>query len=115
MPKVDLKAFAARVNTLREARGLSWKQLAARVGSVAALRRWKRGRALPRTETVVSLSEAPGVTTDSLLPGRGRMPPPCTETRFLALKEAIEGTPRALREALAYALLGKPSPGSSSA
>jgi transcriptional regulator with XRE-family HTH domain len=115
MPKVDRQAFAERVNALREARGLSWKQLAAKVGSVAALRRWQSGRAWPRTETVIALSEALGVTTDYLLTGRAPGHPPCTEPRFLALKDAIEGTPRDLREALAYALLGKPISGSSTA
>jgi transcriptional regulator with XRE-family HTH domain len=71
MPKVDRQAFAERVNALREARGMSWKQLAARVGSTAALRNWKRGRSWPRTETIVALSEALGVTTDYLLTGTG--------------------------------------------
>lgn len=109
MPKADRQAFAERVNALRQARGLSWKQLAAQVGSVAALRRWQRGHAWPRTETVVALSEALGVTTDYLLTGRAPMHLPCTEPRFLALKDAIEETP-AREEGLMTQAKGKPRP-----
>jgi transcriptional regulator with XRE-family HTH domain len=101
----ELRAFADRVNQLREAQGLSWKELAVRVGSTSsALRRWKSGSSWPRTETVVALSKALGVTTDYLLLGRGPAPDP---TRFSALKRAIEETPRRLREALCHALLGE--------
>jgi len=107
MAKVDRKAFAVRVNTLRETCELSWKQLAARVGSLAALRNWKRGRSWPRTETIVALSEALGVTTDYLLTGTEPVNRPFSEPQLLDLKEAIEAIPWELRKALAYALLGR--------
>jgi len=104
--ETDRRAFAERVNTLREARGLSWKELAAKVGSVAALRRWKGARALPRIEAIVELSHAFGVTTDYLLTGRDSIYPACADPHYANLKEAIERTPRFLREALAGAILG---------
>jgi transcriptional regulator with XRE-family HTH domain len=108
MPDLDRQAFARRVNDLRESQGLSWKELAVRVGSTSsALRRWKGGYAWPRTETVVALSEALGVSTDYLLLGRGPAQDPAP---FGALKRAIEETPRKLREALCRALLGEASP-----
>jgi transcriptional regulator with XRE-family HTH domain len=108
MPDLNRRAFADRVNELREARGLSWKELSVQVGSTSsALRRWKGGYAWPRTETVVALSEALGVTTDYLLLGRGPVQDPAP---FSALKKAIDDTPRRLREALCRALLGDSKP-----
>src|SRR5256885_3723735 len=105
MPDLDRQAFAERINELRESRGLSWKELAVRVGSTpSALRRWKGGYAWPRTETLVALSEALEVSTDYLLLGRG---PALDPAPFGALKRAIEETPRKLREALCRVLLGE--------
>jgi transcriptional regulator with XRE-family HTH domain len=107
MADLDLEAFATRVNELREARGLSWKQLAARVGNTgAAMRRWKGGKSWPRTETLVALSRELGVTTDYLLLGRR---PEKAAADFAALEKAIEATPRSLRVALCRVLLPKDS------
>ena len=105
------QAFSSRVNRLRTARGLTRKQLAARIGSSSALGRWGRGRATPRIEFLVRLSAELEVTLDYLVLGRGPMHPGTCEAdpKLLQLKEAIEAIPRDLREALAYALLGKSS------
>lgn len=111
MPKADeelRRAFADRVSRLREAKGMSWKELAAKVGTnVSSLSRWGRTRTGPRMESIVALSLVLGVTTDYLLTGRG--PVTSADVRLSTLKEAIEQTPRVLREALAGALLGQPA------
>jgi transcriptional regulator with XRE-family HTH domain len=102
-------AFAARVNRLRIARGLTRKQLAARIGSSSALGRWARGRATPRVEQLIRLSAELDVTLDYLVLGRGPMHPGACDKddpTLLQLKEAIEAIPRDLRAALASALLG---------
>ena len=113
MPKPDeemRRAFADRVNRLREARELSWKELAARVGTnVSSLSRWGRTRTGPRMESIVALSLALEVTTDYLLTGQGQLPLTSADARLSNLREAIEQTPRVLREALAGALLGQPA------
>jgi transcriptional regulator with XRE-family HTH domain len=110
MPRTDeelRRAFAERVNRLREAKELSWKELAAKVGTnVSSLARWERTRTGPRMESIVALSQALGVTTDYLLTGRGPVHLTCADSRLSTLREAIEQTPRGLREALAGALLG---------
>jgi transcriptional regulator with XRE-family HTH domain len=113
MPKADeelRRAFADRVSRLREAKGLSWKELAAKVGTnVSSLSRWGRTRTGPRMESIVALSLVLGVTTDYLLTGRGPVQLTSADVRLSTLKEAIEQTPRVLREALAGALLGQPA------
>ncbi len=113
MPKPDeelRRAFGDRVNRLRKAQGLSWKELAAKVGTnVSSLSRWRRTGTGPRMESIVALSQVLGVTTDYLLTGRGQVRLPVSDLRFSKLREAIEKTPRFLREALAGALLGQPA------
>lgn len=105
MADLELEAFASRVDELRAAQGLSWKQLAARVGSTgSAMRRWKRGKSWPRTEAVRALSRELGVTTDYLLFGRPEKAP----AGLFALERAIAETPRTLRVALCRALLPEP-------
>jgi transcriptional regulator with XRE-family HTH domain len=106
------RAFAIRVNRLRAARGLTRKQLAARIGSSSALGRWGKGRTSPRTEFLVRLGAELDVTLDYLVLGRGPKHPgtSAVDTSLLQLKEVIEATPRDLREALAHALLGMPIP-----
>ena len=95
------QAFADRVNRLREERGLSWKELAALVGTdVSSLWRW-RSRNGPRLEGIVALSVALEVTTDFLLLGHGPDRPEPS-----ALRRAIDETPRSLRVAFCQALLG---------
>src|SRR5579885_309941 len=99
------QAFADRVNRLREEQGLSWKELAAKVGSdVSALWRW-RSRGGPRLEALVQLSQALGVSTDYLLLGQT---PEQTAAEFSPLRRAIEETPRSLRLALCRVLLPEP-------
>lgn len=107
-------AFMGRVNRLRVARGLTRKQLAARVG-ISALGRWGRGKATPRIESLLRLSGELEVTLDYLVLGRGPMHPGASEgdPKLLRLREAIEAIPRELRESLAYALLlAHPAPSS---
>ena len=101
------QAFIGRVHRLREARSLTRKQLAARIGSSSALRRWARGTATPRVETLLRLSHELEVTLDYLVLGRGPMRPETGtgDPQLLQLKEAIEAIPWELRESLAYALL----------
>jgi transcriptional regulator with XRE-family HTH domain len=107
------QAFTSRVHRLRAARGLTRKQLAARLGGSSALGRWVGGRATPRIESLINLSRELEVTLDYLVLGRGPMRPgTCTsEPQLLRLREAIEAIPGELRESLAYALLlTRPAP-----
>ncbi|HZF10592.1 MAG TPA: helix-turn-helix transcriptional regulator [Thermoanaerobaculia bacterium] len=113
MPRTDealRRAFAERVNRLRERQQMSWKQLAARIGtSVSALTRWGRTETGPRMESIIGLSEALGVTTDYLLLGRGpARPDGSVDPKVLKLLESLYALPLEVREALAQAILGGP-------
>jgi len=61
--------FGVHLTSLREARGLSQKELAARVGCGSVqISRYETGRKLPRTPKIyVRLSMALGVSADELL------------------------------------------------
>jgi transcriptional regulator with XRE-family HTH domain len=70
--EAELRAtLAARLIQARVRRGLSQKELAARLGSdPSVLSRCERGVVLPTLLTLLRLAEALGVTTDFLLTGR---------------------------------------------
>jgi transcriptional regulator with XRE-family HTH domain len=62
--------FGNRLRKLREARNLSLRDLADRVGiEFAQISRYERGQALPNVETLVSLSDALEIDVNILLRG----------------------------------------------
>jgi transcriptional regulator with XRE-family HTH domain len=72
--------FATRLRKLRDARGLTQRQLAERIQiEVAQVTRYERGQFLPNAETLVSLARVLQVGLDLLLlgeaqPEAGRLP-----------------------------------------
>jgi transcriptional regulator with XRE-family HTH domain len=101
MRKLDRNEFIARVNRTREARGLSWKELATRIGSLSSVRRWRTAQGWPRLEAIAVVSETLGVTVDYLLFGESLGP-----ASSAAAWEAIHTIPRQHRQALCAILLG---------
>jgi transcriptional regulator with XRE-family HTH domain len=93
--------FAGRLVELREAAGLTRKQLADRAGlqSEGGIRDIEQGRRLPNWEMVIALSLALGVTPDAFTvqpaersaPGRGR---PRKEEEEPAAPKRPVGRPR---------------------
>jgi transcriptional regulator with XRE-family HTH domain len=62
--------FASRLRKLREARGLTQRQLAERIQmEVAQITRYERGQFLPNAETLISLARVLQVGLDLLLLG----------------------------------------------
>src|SRR5436309_14009432 len=89
----DKNWFGARLTQLREARGLSQKELAARVGCPSIqISRYETGRKVPRTpEIYVQLSKALGVSVGELLgvPAPGMPVDPRLAARLRALGELL--------------------------
>lgn len=66
------KAFAQRLRKIRQAKGLTQRELAKLVGcEVVLISRYERGEGLPKFDTLVTLAEALHVSTDELTLGRG--------------------------------------------
>lgn len=60
-----------RICECRKAKGWSQKELAALIGvSNKAVSKWETGAAAPKTETLIKLASALGVTTEELLSGK---------------------------------------------
>jgi transcriptional regulator with XRE-family HTH domain len=112
MPANDpLLQFGARLSALREARGLSQKQLAAKLRiSVSTLSRHERGEASPRFDELLALREVLRVNLDFLATGEGPVGIQPVDPRFYQLQEALAQLPRALREALAGFVLEQQPP-----
>ena len=69
-----------RISALRRARGLSQAELARRLGvSASAMGMYEQGRREPSAQTLVTIAQALGVTTDYLLTG---IPGPGQEERL---------------------------------
>jgi transcriptional regulator with XRE-family HTH domain len=75
---MEAEWFARRLRELREAAGLSRKELAGRAGlkSEAGIRNLEQGLRLPTWPTVVALSKALGVPCDAFLQPPGEPTPP---------------------------------------
>lgn len=70
MESVDMEKFGAFVARLRKERGLTQKELGARLAvSDKAVSKWERGLSLPGVELLLPLAEALGVTVTELLKG----------------------------------------------
>jgi transcriptional regulator with XRE-family HTH domain len=112
MPANDpLLPFGARLSALREARGLSQKQLAAKLRiSVSTLSRHERGEASPRFDELLALREVLRVNLDFLATGEGPVGIQPADPRLYQLQEALTQLPRALREALAGFVLEQQPP-----
>jgi transcriptional regulator with XRE-family HTH domain len=81
-----MKAFAARVQGLREKRGLSQGELARLLKiHVTQVSKYERGLALPSAETIVSMARLLEVSSDELLAGDGSKTPEAPEIRHLTL------------------------------
>lgn len=83
-PQEEIPQFAARLARLREERGWSQKQLAARIGCRPGLvSKFETGRRTPRAALLVHLGAALGVSVDELLgvpqKGGGRDAPQLAE------------------------------------
>ena len=62
-----MAAFAERLKTLREARGLTQARLAEHIGvNPRAYNRWERGNFVPQLETLIKLADVLDVTLDEL-------------------------------------------------
>ncbi len=67
--------FGTRLKRLREARGLTQRQLAERIDiEPAQVTRYERGQFLPNAESLVALSKVLQVETDFLLKGEAKSP-----------------------------------------
>ncbi len=117
MPANDpLLQFGARLSTLRDARGLSQKQLAAKLRiSVSTLSRHERGEASPRFDELLALREVLRVNLDFLATGEGPVGIQPVDPRLYQLQEAMAQLPRALREALFGFVLEQRPPASTPA
>src|SRR5438105_679453 len=70
-PSMLALAFGSRLKRLREARGLTQRQLADRVKmEVAQVTRYERAQVLPNAETLVALADTLQVGLDFLLRGQ---------------------------------------------
>lgn len=62
---------ANRIYELRKEKGLSQKELGALIGvSNKAVSKWETGAAVPKTETIIKLASALGITAEELLCGK---------------------------------------------
>ena len=96
-----------KLQRLRQARGMSQEELAARMGvSRQAVSRWELNIALPDTENVVRLSELFGVTTDYLLKEREAEENPSPEPGIPASKDRYSAQQRGGGILLALSLFG---------
>jgi transcriptional regulator with XRE-family HTH domain len=112
MAENDLLAqFGSRLTAVREARGLSQKQLAAKLRiSVSTLSRHERGEASPRFQELVALRAFLGVSLDFLVTGEGLPGIHPLDPRLSQLQDALTQLPRDLREVLArFVLAQQPS------
>ncbi len=107
--KDRLAEFGARLTAAREERGLSQKQLAAKLRiNVSTLSRHERGEASPRFDELLALRAALGVSLDFLMTGEGPPGQPTLSShdpRFDRVQEALALLPRDLREVLARFVL----------
>jgi transcriptional regulator with XRE-family HTH domain len=98
-------AFGSRLKRLREARGLTQRQLADRIRTEAAqVTRYERAQVLPNAETLVSISETLDVALDFLLRGETGEPttqePPITDLPLLERFQDLQKLPKRDREAV---------------
>lgn len=98
-------AFGSRLKRLREARGLTQRQLADRIKTEAAqVTRYERAQVLPNAETLVSISETLDVALDFLLRGEAgettTQQPPITDVPLLERFRDLQKLPKRDREAV---------------
>jgi transcriptional regulator with XRE-family HTH domain len=85
-------AFGNRVKTLRQERGWSQKELAAKLGiRNTYLYKYEAGLHVPPMEKMVTLAELFGVTIDFLVMGRQAEEQPVTNTRLAQRFQRLEG------------------------
>lgn len=97
--------FGTRLRKLREARGLTQRQLADRIDiEPAQVTRYERGQFLPNAETLVTLSKVLQVETDFLLKGEGRTSSipddPITDLPLLERFHDLQRLPKRDRDAV---------------
>ena len=97
--------FASRLKRLREARGLTQRQLADRIHmEVAQVTRYERAHVLPNAETLVSLADTLQVDLDFLLRGEtdetATPEPPITDLPLLERFRDLQKLPKRDREAV---------------
>jgi transcriptional regulator with XRE-family HTH domain len=95
-PYADLMASAAsRLKTLREASGLSQRELARQIGQVQSnIRYWETTGKIPRSDVLAPMAKVLGVTVEELLgqPKPSRVTSPGGRARQLF--EAVSRMPR---------------------
>ena len=97
--------FGSRLKRLREARGLTQRQLAERVKTEAAqVTRYERAQVLPNAETLVALADTLQVDLDFLLRGQADedalQQPPISDLPLLERFRDLQKLPKRDRDAV---------------
>lgn len=86
-----MKAFAGRLQGLRERRGLSQGELARLLKiHVTQVSKYERGLALPSAETIVLMTRVLQVSSDELLSGDASRSPEAPEIRHVTLLDRFK-------------------------
>jgi transcriptional regulator with XRE-family HTH domain len=103
-PKRERSPFGQRLATLREEKGMSQQELAAKVGvNQQMIAYWERRSASPKPEQIVALTEALEISVDALLgktPARAKGP----SGKLRRLFEEASALPRSRQERIALFL-----------
>ena len=100
-----MKDFAGRLRMIREARGLSQRELAEVLGiHVMQINRYERGLTTPSATTILQMASVLQVTTDELLAGEKKAlrPPEIRDIRLLERFRALDDMPREEREVVVH-------------
>jgi transcriptional regulator with XRE-family HTH domain len=74
--------FGETLKALREKAGHSQSELATRSGlSLRSIQNWEQGHRIPRSQALLALAGAVGVSVEQLLAGLGAHPPPAPRRR----------------------------------